>query len=102
MQEKDYELVAELPHSQIKQFVLGQLTSDNLIIRSFMIYQFVMILIGIFFLTRSIVLVVRGFSEPFFFTIAGVIFTLSFLIVIHELLHGLALKVTGAPKVTYD
>ena len=43
----------------------------------------------------------RGFSEPFFFTIAGVIFTLSFLIVIHELLHGLALKVTGAPKVTY-
>ncbi len=101
MQEKDYELVAELTHSQIKEFVLGQLTSHNLIIRSFMIYQFLMILIGIFFLTRSVVLVFRGFSEPFLYTLAGIIFTLSFLIVIHELLHGLALKITGAPKVTY-
>jgi hypothetical protein len=95
-----YELVAELEHRQIKEFVMKQITTESKLIKGFMIYQGIMILVGLFFATRPLVLAMRGNSEPLFYLLGAVVFTFTLLIIIHELLHLLALKITGAPKIT--
>ncbi|MCA1758219.1 MAG: DUF3267 domain-containing protein [Bacteroidales bacterium] len=97
---ENYELVAELEHRQIKEFVMEQITTESNLIKGFMIYQGIMILVGLFFATRPIVLAMRGNSEPLFYLLGAIIFTFTLLIIIHELLHLLALKITGAPKIT--
>ena len=96
-----YELIAELNHNQIKDFVLKQLSVGGRIIRLFMIYQLLMILIGLFFFTRSIVFAFHDNPGPLFYSIAALIFCFSFLIIIHELLHGVALKLTGAKQINF-
>jgi hypothetical protein len=95
-----YELVAELEHSQIKEFVMEQITTESNLIKGFMIYQGIMILVGLFFATRPLVLAMRGNSEPLMYLLGAIVFTFTLLIIIHELLHLLALKITGAPKIT--
>jgi len=96
-----YELIARLNHRQIKEFVINQLAENGKIIKIYMIYQILMILTGIFFFTRSIVLAFQSSFEPIYYTLAALVFSFSFLIVIHELLHGIALKIIGAPKVNF-
>ena len=66
-----------------------------------MIYQVLMIVVGIFFLTRSVVFAFQGNLAPLYFSLAALVFSFSILIVIHELIHGIALKLAGAKKVTY-
>ncbi len=95
-QEEEYEQVAELSHPQIKDFVKGQVTDESRLIRSFMIYQALMILLGLFFLIRSFFIAAAGNSRPLIYVIAAVAFCFSFLIIIHELLHAAGLKLTGA------
>jgi hypothetical protein len=96
-----YELIAQLNHQQIKEFVINQLAENGRIIKGYMIYQVLMILIGIFFFTRSIVLVFQDSAIQLYYSLAALIFCFSVLIVIHELLHGIALKLSGAPKVSF-
>ncbi len=96
-----YELIAQLNHRQIKEFVIDQLSEGGWLIKSYMVYQVLMILIGVFFLVRSIIDAFQGFLAPIYYTFAALFFCFSVLIVIHELLHGTALKFIGAPKVTY-
>jgi hypothetical protein len=101
LQESDrYELVYQLEHHQVKEFVIRQITSGSRIIRWFMIYQFLMIVLGLFFITRSIVLAFERNHVPLFYTLCAVVFSFTLLILIHELLHALAFKVTGAPRVS--
>jgi hypothetical protein len=96
-----YELIAQLNHQQIKEFVVNQLSDGGAIIKTYMIYQVLMILVGIFFFTRSIVLAFQGFNEPLYYSLTAFVFSFSVLIVIHELLHGIALKLVGAKHVTF-
>lgn len=88
-----------MEHRQIKQFVLEQLTEESKLIKGFMIYQAVMVLVGLFFVTRPIVLAARGTFQPLYFMLGAAVFSFTILIVVHELLHVLALKYTGAPRV---
>lgn len=96
-----YELIAQLNHSQIKEFVVEQLTTNTKIIRFYMYYQILMIAVGMFFFTRSFVLAFKGDSVPLYYSLAALVFCFSVLIVIHELLHGIALKLAGAKRVTF-
>lgn len=96
-----FELIAQLNHSQIKEFVIDQLTNNGKIIKIYMIYQIIMIMVGMFFFTRSIVLAFQGLSTPLYYSLTALVFCFSILIVIHELLHGIALKLAGAKRVTY-
>jgi len=96
----DYELLAELDHRKIKSFVIEQITLGSRLIMGFMIYQALMILTGLFFTTRPLVLAIRGNFEPLFQVLGAMIFSFTLLIIIHELLHLLALKFTGAPRIT--
>ena len=97
----DFELIAKLNHQQIKEFVINQLMENGKIIKIYMIYQLVMIITGIFFFTRSIVLAFQESTVQLYFTLAALVFCFTVLIVIHEFLHGIALKITGAKKVTF-
>jgi len=96
-----YKLVAQLNHQQIKEFVINQLAENGKIIKIYMIYQVLMILVGIFFFTLSIVLAFQGSANQLYYSLAALVFSFSVLIVIHELLHGIALKLSGAGKVTF-
>ena len=96
-----YDLIAEPRHAHIKEFILTQAQKNSMVIRIYMIYQLVMVLIGIFFLARAVVLVLKNLYGPLFFTALAVIISFSVLIVVHEFLHGLALKIEGAPRVSY-
>jgi hypothetical protein len=96
-----FELIAQLNHSQIKEFVVEQLTANTKIIRFYMYYQILMIAVGMFFFTRSIVLAFKSDSMPLYYTLAALVSCFSLLIVIHELLHGIALKLVGAKRVTF-
>jgi hypothetical protein len=97
----EYELIAQLNHSQIKEFVMNQLTTKSRMITAYMIYQIIMIMVGMFFFTRSIVLAFQGEAKPLYFSLAALVFCFTLLIIIHELLHGVALKFAGAKRVTY-
>lgn len=98
---EEFEIIAELSHNEIKDFVLNQLTQPSRMITGYMIYQLLMILTGLFFFSRSVIFAIRGIWEPLYFSTAGLIFTFSFLIAIHELLHGVTLKITGAQKLSF-
>jgi hypothetical protein len=96
-----FELITKLNHKQIKEFVIEQLSEGGKLVRLFMIYQVIMIITGIFFVTRSIILAFQNVWAPIYFTLAALIFSVTLLVAIHELLHGIAIKLTGAPKVNY-
>jgi len=97
-----YELVARLKHDEIKNFVLEQISeTTSKIVKGYMFYQLLMVLTGMFFLARAIVFVFRNYYEPFFISLLAVVFSFSLLIIIHEGLHGIALKLTGAKKVSF-
>jgi hypothetical protein len=98
---QEYELLAAVEHARIKDFVLGQVMEDRRIIPYYMIYQTALFLVALFFLTRSVVLAARGDTAYLLVTIGAVIFSLTFLVVIHEILHGLVLKLAGAPRVSF-
>jgi len=98
---ENYELIAQLNHSQIKEFVINQLTTKSRMITAYMIYQIIMIMIGMFFFTRSIVLAFKGAAIPLYYSLGALIFCFSALIILHELLHGIALKLAGAKRVSY-
>ena len=97
----EYELIARLNHQQIKEFVINQLMQNGIIIKIYMVYQILMILIGTFFFTRSIVLAFKSSLIPLYYSLAALVFCFSVLIIIHELLHGIALKIAGAKRVTF-
>jgi hypothetical protein len=97
----EYELIASLNHQEIKEFVINQLSEGGRLIQTYMIYQVLMIVVGIFFLTRSVVFAFQDSLTQLNFSMAAVLFSFSILIVIHELIHGTALKISGAKNVTY-
>ena len=96
-----FELIAQINHQQIKEFVIEQLTSDCKIIRLYMYYQVAMIAVGAFFLVRSVLLAFKSITVELIYTAVALVFSLTILVVVHELIHGFALKLAGAPKVSF-
>ena len=96
-----YELIAQFNHSQIKEFVINQLTTKSRMIKVYMVYQILMIMVGMLFFTRSIVLAFQSSSTPLYYSLAALVFCFTLLIIIHELLHGAALTLTGAKHINF-
>lgn len=97
----EFELIAEVEHAQIKAFVISQFTETNYVVRFYMYYQAAMVVLGIFILTRGLVQAIRDNIETLIFGLGALVFSFTILVPIHELLHGLALKLTGVKKVNY-
>ena len=99
--ESKFELLTEVSHQKLREFVIAQITEEKYIIRIYSIYQVIMMVLFVFLLTRGIVLSVKGHSETLISVGLAVAFSLSALSVVHELLHALAYLLTGARKISF-
>jgi Protein of unknown function (DUF3267). len=99
--QNNFELLTEVSHLKLKEFVVQQISKEKRIIPLYSIYQLIMVLLFIFLFARSVVLAIKGFHGTILFIGGAVIFSLSVLVVIHELLHALAYLVTGARKISF-
>jgi hypothetical protein len=96
-----YNLVASVEQGRIREFVVEQAMADKKIIPIYMIYQTLLLFSGLFFLTRALVLAFRGEWSYFLISAGAVVFSLTILVAIHELLHAFALVLTGARRIRF-
>jgi hypothetical protein len=99
--ESEFELLTEVSHQKLREFVVAQITVEKFVIRIYSIYQLIMMMVFAFLLTRGIVLAIKGHAELMIEIGLSIVFSLSVLIVIHELLHALAYLITGARKISF-
>ena len=99
--ETEFELLTEVSHQNLREFIVEQIVQEKYIIRIYSAYQVVMMTLFAFILTRSIVLSIKGHHEVILAIGMAVVFSFSALIVIHELLHALAYLVTGSRKISF-
>lgn len=97
----EFELLAEVSHQSLREFIVEQITKEKVIIRIYSVYQVSMMTLFAFLFTRGIVLFIKGNHDPLIQTGLGVLFSVTALIVIHELLHALAYLATGARKISF-
>ena len=101
LNENEFELLTEVSHLKLREFVVSQIRDEKHIIRAYSIYQVVMIALFLFLLTTSIVFAFQGNSGALVGIGLSVLFSFSVLVVIHELLHALAYWVTGARNISF-
>jgi hypothetical protein len=99
--ESEFELLTEVSHQKLREFVVEQITEEKQVIRIYSIYQAIMVFIFLFLLTRGIVLTIKGYSEMLIEIGLSIVFSFSALIIIHELLHALAYLLTGARRISF-
>lgn len=97
----EFELLAEVPHSKLKEFVIQQIRQEMKLIRSYSIYQVAMILILFSTIIKSLVLFSRGIHAPLANVGWAFLFSFTLLVVLHELLHAAAYLITGARKLFF-
>jgi hypothetical protein len=101
LNENEFELLTEVSHQNLREFIVEQIRREKYIIGIYSGYQVVMMLIFVFILTRNIVLSIKGHSEVLITIGFGVLFSLSVLIIIHELLHAVVYLLSGARKISF-
>ena len=97
----EFELLTEVSHQKLREFVVEQIVEEKFVIRIYSIYQVIMMMLFVFLLTRGIVLSIKGHSEILISVGLAMAFSLSALIIIHELLHALAYLLTGARRISF-
>ena len=95
----DFELLAEVSHSEIKQFIIEQVMNEREVVRIYGVYQVAMVALVIFILAKAVILFSRGFAEPLMFIGGSVLFSVTVLVVIHEFIHAVAYWLTGARNI---
>jgi len=99
--ENNFELIKVVSHQQLREFVVELITLEKTIIRIYSIYQVLMMGLFAFFLTRAIVLSIKG-HHLFLIQIGwAILFSLTALIILHELIHALAYLAVGARKISF-
>lgn len=101
LDQNEFELLAEISHQKLREFVVEQISEEKFIIRIYSIYQLLMVLLFTFLFTRGIVLAIKGYSALLVNISWAVAFSLSALIIIHELIHALAYLLTGARRISF-
>lgn len=99
--ENEYELLTEVSHQHLREFVVELIGLEKKVIRIYSIYQVLMMLLFAFFLTRGIVLSIKGEHTFLIQVVLALVFSVSALIVIHELLHALAYLAIGARRISF-
>ena len=99
--ENEFELLKEVSHKKLREFIVEQITKEKTIIRIYSVYQVIMMMLFTFIVTRGIIFSIKG-NHDLIVTIGwSLLFSLSVLIVIHELLHALAYLATGARRISF-
>ena len=101
LDQNEFELLTEISHQKLREFVVEQISEEKFIIRIYSIYQLVMILLFAFLVTRGIVWAVNGYSALLVNIGFAVAFSFSALIISHELLHAFAYLLTGARRISF-
>ena len=99
--ENEFELLKEVSHQNLREFIVEQITKEKTIIRIYSGYQVIMLMLFTFIFTRGIILSIKGNHELIVTIGWSLLFSLSALIVIHELLHAMAYLATGARKISF-
>jgi len=99
--ENAFELLTEVSHRHLREFVVELITREKTIIRIYSIYQVLMMILFVFLLTRGIVFSVKGTHDPLLYIGMALVFSVTALIVIHELFHALAYLAIGARKISF-
>ena len=93
-----YELLAEVDHREIKAFIKQQMLPSVKLIRFYSIYQLVMILLFVLLLGRAAVLACQGVPERIWQLAYAGLFSVTVLVVLHELIHALTYWLCGVRK----
>ncbi|PTN10426.1 DUF3267 domain-containing protein [Mangrovibacterium marinum] len=93
-----FELLREIDHHRIKAFILEQVHQPGRLMRWYGVYQVVMMLLYLLLFGMSVVPACHGNWKPLMWMGAALLFALSLLIVLHELLHALAYWHSGVRK----
>ena len=101
LDQNEFELLTEISHQKLREFVVEQISEEKFIIRIYSIYQLLMVLLFTFLFTRGIVLAIKGYSALLVNIGWAAAFSLSALIIIHELIHALAYLLTGARRISF-
>ncbi len=99
--ENEFELLTVVSHQSLREFIVEQITKEKTIIRFYSVYQVIMLMLFTYIFTRGIILSVKGNHELIVMIGWSLLFSLSALIIIHELLHALAYLATGARKISF-
>lgn len=99
--DNEFELLTVVSHQNLREFIVEQITKEKTIIRFYSFYQVIMLMLFTYIFTRGIIFSFKG-NHDLIVTIGwSLLFSLSILIVIHELLHAMAYLTTGARKISF-
>lgn len=99
--QSEFELLTEVSHQNLREFVVEQIREEKTIIRVYSVYQVMMVVLFAFLLTRGIILSIKGNHDALIQIGLALIFSVTALIVIHELLHALAYLAIGARRISF-
>jgi hypothetical protein len=98
---EDFELLAEVDHLHIKQFITEQIVNEKKLIHQYSVYQIAMIALFVFLLVKAILSYTSGISQPLWAIGASLVFSFSLLIILHELIHAAAYRLVGTGQVQF-
>lgn len=93
-----FELLKEVDHRQIKTFILEQIYEPTRWLRYYGIYQLVMIGSYLVLVGLSVREAIDGNLLPLWWMLGAIVFSVTFLVVLHELMHALVYWMHGARK----
>jgi hypothetical protein len=99
--DSEFELLAEVSHQKLREFVVAQISEEKVLIRIYSIYQVLMMMLFVFIVTRSTIMAFKGQPLPLEIIGLTIIFSFSLLVIIHELLHAAAYLLTGARNISF-
>ncbi len=97
----EFELLFEVEHRNMKDFVLGQMGTPAPVLRWYGFYQISMLVFATFLLGWTAVMAWHGRWEAFAYLLASVAFSFTALVILHELLHGLAMMLGGLKRIRF-
>lgn len=99
--ENEFELLTEVSHIHLREFVIDLISKGKTIIKIYSIYQVIMMILFAYIFTKGIVLFIKGDHTLLIQIGLSILFSLTALVVIHELLHALAYLATGARRISF-
>ena len=99
--EKLYRLVRAMPIDELKPFVVEHIKKKNKFASGYMILTYALLIGTIAFIAFFPTENTSQFKILLMYFGIGVALCFSLLIILHELIHGIAYRLVGAPKISY-
>ena len=102
IQDTDYSVIKILEHSKIKSLIISEFKINRGWSRIAFVSQFIGMIVLSYFLTLTILSNVKeDITSDFIYFGIGTLFSLTILIVIHELIHACAYLLVGARRLSF-